>query len=104
MCSFPRASSVWGQDTPLVLLPLEPSRVDIFREGDNAGDPPPSVYGVAVNRGEDAPPVLLPMYLVARPSSGRGTPPAILPSVFAARRSSEGEDAPPALLPANLVA
>ena len=60
----------------------------LVREGGAAGDPPPKIYGVAVVRREDAPPVLLPLNLVPWPLSGRATPRSIHPPTFAARRSS----------------
>ena len=87
------------------LPPIGPRRVAIFRKGDAAGNPHPKFYSVVVVQGEDAPPVLFPLNLVAWPSLGKGTPPAILPqknSVVVVLRVVLREEEPP-LLPPNLV-
>ena len=95
-----------GEECASGLPPIGPRRVAIFRKGDAAGNPHPKFYSVVVVQGEDAPPVLFPLNLVAWPSLGKGTPPAILPqknSVVVVLRVVLREEEPPLLLPPNLV-
>jgi len=85
--------------------PAESCHVAIFRVGDAAGDPPPSIYSVTVVRGEDAPAVAFSPRTSSRCHLQGGTedaPPALLPPTFTAWRSSGGEDAPPVPFSANL--